>query len=153
MSGQNNGVIPVLGTSSSMNDTQGGLTLIGDPDPAGDTCSSTTSTISMSSKNIGDLLNAKGITWGGFMGGFDLTATNPNGTTGCKRSTFSSVLAASSTDYIPHHNWFQYYKSTANAAHTRPSSVAEIGFTDDKDSTATSVHHEYDVNESEIATS
>ena len=31
-----------------------------------------------------------GITWGGFMGGFDLDVTNPNGTTGCKRSTHST---------------------------------------------------------------
>ena len=31
----------------------------------------------MGGKNIGDLLNAKGVTWGAFMGGFDLTITNP----------------------------------------------------------------------------
>ena len=31
-------------------------------------------------KNIGDLLNAKGVTWGFFEGGFDLTLTNANGT-------------------------------------------------------------------------
>jgi phospholipase C len=30
-------------------------------------------------------------------------------------------------DYIPHHNWFQYYSSTANPSHTRPASIAEIG--------------------------
>ena len=41
----------------------------------------------MTGKNIGDLLNAADITWGGFMGGFDLAATNANGTTGCERST------------------------------------------------------------------
>jgi phospholipase C len=103
--------------------------------------------VSMSSKNIGDLLNAKGLTWGGFMGGFDLTTVNPNGTTGCNRSTYSSVLGATETDYVQHHNWFQYYASTAYLAHTRPTSVAEIGFTDDKDNSATPVHHEYDVND------
>ena len=43
----------------------------------------------MAGKNIGDLLNAANITWGGFMGGFDLTASNANGTTGCARSTVS----------------------------------------------------------------
>ena len=31
----------------------------------------------MGGQNIGDLLNAKGISWGSFMGGFDLTITNP----------------------------------------------------------------------------
>ncbi len=40
-------------------------------------------------KNIGDLLNAASVTWGFFTQGFDLTVTNPNGTTGCARSTTS----------------------------------------------------------------
>src|ERR1700751_1764777 len=40
ISGQNNGVTNVIGTSSSISDGQGGLTLIGDTDPANDTCSS-----------------------------------------------------------------------------------------------------------------
>ena len=128
-------------------DTQGGLTLIGDTDPAYDSCSSVSSTARMTSKNIGDLLNADNLTWGGFMGGFDLTATNSNGTTGCARSTYSSVLGATKTDYTPHHNWFQYFASTANSTHARPSSIAKIGYTDPKDSGGTPVHHEYDVND------
>jgi phospholipase C len=103
--------------------------------------------MSANNKNIGDLLNAKNITWGGFMGGFDLTAKNPNGTTACNRSTFSSVLGATKVDYVPHHNWFQYYATTANLAHTRPTSTALIGKTDPLDSTATPVHHQYDVND------
>ncbi len=147
VSGTNNGVVPGIGGSSTINDTQGGLTLIGDTDPVNDTCSSTTSTIGMSSKNIGDLLNAKGLTWGGFMGGFDLNATNPNGSTGCTRTTFSSVLGGSQTDYVPHHAWFQYYASTSNPAHTRPTSTALVGSTDPLDNTATPVHHQYDIND------
>jgi phospholipase C len=123
------------------------LTLIGDTDPAYDSCSSVSSTARMTSKNIGDLLNANNLTWGGFMGGFDLTATNSNGTTGCARSTYSSVLGATKTDYTPHHNWFQYFASTANSTHARPSSIAKIGYTDPKDSGGTPVHHEYDVND------
>jgi phospholipase C len=95
-------------------------------------------------KNIGDLLNGKNITWGGFMGGFNLQTVNANGTTGCARSTFSQVLNATKTDYVQHHAWFQYYASTANLAHTRPSSVAAIGATDPLDNTATPVHHQYD---------
>lgn len=153
VSGTNNGAVAGIGTSSTISDTQGGLTLIGDTDPAGDTCSSKTSTVSMSSKNIGDLLNAKNITWGGFMGGFDLTATNANGTTGCSRTTYSSVLGTSPTDYSPHHNWFQYYATTSNPTHARPTSVALIGQTDPKDNTSTPVHHEYDVNDFEAAVS
>ncbi|MEW9573459.1 phospholipase C [Rhodanobacter sp. Si-c] len=147
VSGTNNGARVVLGSASTIPDTQGGLTLIGDTDPAYDACSSTSSTVMMTSKNIGDLLNAGHISWGGFTGGFDLAATNENGSTGCARSTYSGVLDASIADYVPHHNWFQYYASTSNPAHTRPTSLAEIGRTDDKDATATPVHHEYDAND------
>jgi phospholipase C len=59
------------------------------------------------------------------MGGFNLSTVNPNGTTGCSRS--SAGLAGTTNDYIPHHAWFQYYASTANPKHTRPASPAEIG--------------------------
>jgi phospholipase C len=64
------------------------------------------------------------------MGGFDLETKNANGTTGCKRSTESAVVGkADVVDYIPHHNWFQYYESTANPKHagraqSRPSATA-----------------------------
>jgi len=37
--------------------------------------------------NIGDLLNAKGVTWGAFMGGFDLNVKNSDGSTGCNRQS------------------------------------------------------------------
>jgi phospholipase C len=166
VSGQHNGAVitkngavvagtPTASASPSSNvvyDLQGGWTLIGDLDPTGDACtvaadSASTATASMTSKNIGDLLNAANITWGGFMGGFNLTTVNPNGTTGCKRTTFSSVLGQNEADYVQHHAWFQYYASTQNLAHTRPSSVSVIGHTDPLDSTATPVHHQYDVND------
>jgi phospholipase C len=107
------------------------ITVIGDGDPKGDVCSNgAIDQVTMAGKNIGDLLNARGITWGSFMGGFDLTIKNPNGTTNCNRETdpkAPGTPASTSVDYIPHHAWFQYYKSTANYAHTRPSSVAAIG--------------------------
>ena len=62
------------------------ITEIGDGDPLGDACSNPTlDQVTMAGKNIGDLLNDKGITWGSFMGGFDLTVVNANGTTGCAR--------------------------------------------------------------------
>lgn len=145
VSGTNNGAEVVLGSAATIPDGQGGLTLIGDTDPAYDVCSSTSKTMMMTSKNIGDLLNAAHITWGGFMGGFDLKTVNPDGSTGCSRSTYSSVLNTSPKDYIPHHNWFQYYASTANPTHERPTSLRLIGYTDPKDRTSTPVHHEYDL--------
>jgi phospholipase C len=147
ISGQTNGVQNIVGTSTqTVPDGHGGLTLIGDTDPGNDPCSSTTSTILMDGKNIGDLLNAEHISWGSFMGGFDLTLKNANGTTGCARSTLSSVVGAATADYIPHHAWFQYYKSTANPTHARPSSVDAIGHTYQKGSkTLDPANHGYDL--------
>jgi phospholipase C len=153
ISGQNNGVVVTGGTSANaIPDSTGGFTIIGDLDPTGDVCtiaagSTVTAAMSSNNKNIGDLLNAKGLTWGGFMGGFNLTTTNANGTTGCARSTFSQVLNATKADYVQHHAWFQYYPTTANLAHTRPSSAAVIGMTDPLDNTATPVHHQYDTDD------
>jgi phospholipase C len=102
--------------------------LVGDLDPPGDVCSKGT-TVRLDGPNVGNLLNAQHVTWGAFMGGFDLTLTNPNGTTGCNRSSPASASNATATtlDYIPHHAFFQYHPSTANPLHTRPASINEIG--------------------------
>ena len=149
ISGQTNGVTNIVGNTSSIPDGQGGVTMIGDSDPTGDTCSSKTSSFSLSGKNIGDLLNAAKISWGSFMGGFDLTATNSGtSTTGCARSTFSSIVGGNVPDYIPHHAWFQYYASTANLTHARPSSVQAIGHTLQTDGkTVDPANHGYDLND------
>jgi phospholipase C len=78
------------------------------------------------------------VTWGFFEGGFNLGITNANGTTGCKRSTTSAVTNTKKADYIPHHEPFQYYVSTANPTHARPKSVASIGHSGD------GANHQYD---------
>lgn len=140
VSGQTNGVINTVNPGSAViADGNGGLTLISDADPTGDLCSSTTSSLSMSGKNIGDLLNTAKITWGFFQGGFDLTVTNHNGTTGCKRST-ASAFTGTQADYSPHHQPFQYYASTSNLNHNRPTSVAAVGSTD-------TANHQYDMHD------
>lgn len=127
-------------------DGQGGWTMINDIDPAYDVCSVPGNQVTMRGRNVGDLLNQAGITWGGFMGGFALDIRNPNGTTGCARSTPSPVVGQTITDYIPHHNWFQYYPSTANPTHARPGSVAAIGHTFAADGvTRDPANHEYDL--------
>ena len=143
ISGQTNGVTNnTNGTGAIIGDGSGGFSDISDADPAGDVCSTTTGeTFSMTGKNIGDLMNAAGVSWGFFEGGFDLTQTNPNGTTGCSRSTTSLVVGSSKADYIPHHQPFQYYKSTANLQHTRPTSAQMIGQQGDAG------NHEYDIND------
>ena len=140
ISGQTNGVVNTVGAASAVvADGAGGYTDIGDADPSGDVCSSTGENITMAKggKNIGDLLNAAGVTWGWFQGGFNLSITNPNGTTGCGRTTKSAITGQTEVDYIQHHNPFQYYPSTENLAHNRPTSVAAIGTTD-------AANHQYD---------
>jgi phospholipase C len=156
VAGQTNGMLAIKTTKSPatlavpsyyVNDGQGGLTMINDADPATDICSNPNDQVSMAGKNIGDLLNEAGITWGGFMGGFDLTAKNANGTTGCKRTTYAPIVASAVVDYIPHHNWFAYYPSTANSTHARPASVSVIGHTLDADGTRDPANHEYDLDD------
>ncbi|BFG78240.1 alkaline phosphatase family protein [Paraburkholderia terrae] len=162
ISGQNQGVTvtpnpknPTVTTSNNaIPDGQGSFTMIGDLDPTTDTCTAAAQTATsgptgmMGGKNIGDLLNAANITWGGFMGGFNLQTVNANGTTGCLRSTWSDVLGTAPTDYVQHHAWFQYYASTANPTHQRPTSTAMIGSTEPTlDNTATPVHHQYDTDD------
>ncbi|WP_114239150.1 phospholipase C [Dyella sp. C9] len=143
VSGQTNGVTQTLnGTANEIADGQGGLTLISDADPIGDVCSSPSGNqVQFGGKNVGDLLNKQGITWGFFEGGFDLSTVNSNGTTGCKRSTLSTVTQTTKADYIPHHQPFQYYVSTANPTHVRPTSVAMIGHQGD------AANHQYDIND------
>ncbi len=142
VSGQTNGVTGnVNGTSAVTDGGNGTTTDIGDADPVGDVCSTTTGeAFGMTGQTIGDLLNAAGVTWGFFTQGFDLTVTNANGTTGCKRSTTSTITASNKADYIPHHEPFQYYKSTQNLTHARPSAVSAIGYTD-------AANHQYDMHD------
>lgn len=109
--------------------------VIGDADPAGDNCSNPKRTqVTMTGKNVGDLLNEASITWGAFMGGFaNCSASHP---------TVTGLPAT--TDYIPHHAWFQYWQSTLNANHVAPSSPAMIGMTDQ-------ANHEYDLSDFYLA--
>jgi phospholipase C len=143
ISGQNNGVLATLnGTGSLIDGGNASMTNIGDADPVGDVCSSSSgSQFSLSGQNVGDLLNAAGVSWGFFEGGFNLTATNPDGSTGCNRTTTSLYTNTKKADYIPHHQPFQYYKSTANPTHVRPTSVATIGHAGDAG------NHQYDIND------
>ena len=139
VSGQTNGMKIVATTkkpstltavSYYIADGQGGWTMINDVDPGADVCSVPKDQVLMEGKNIGDLLNAAGITWGGFMGGFNLDIKNANGTTGCQRSTQSQVVGRTVVDYIPHHNWFQYFavdrqpEARRVQARSRPSATA-----------------------------
>ena len=142
ISGQTNGaVVDAGGNGAVISDGNSGFTLIGDPDPTGDICSNASNSVHMTGKNIGDLLTSAGVSWGWFAGGFDLTVTNANGSTGCNRASTSSVTGVTPGDYNPHHEAFQYYVSTSNLNHVRPSSVSKIG------ANADSANHQYDLHD------
>jgi phospholipase C len=135
----------------------GGYALTSDAQPYWDDCS-TRDAVAMKGTNIGDELNAKGLSWGWFQGGFRpsasyqeaLTATAHAGqpTSEFKPDEFSSYFASAEhrpahssnqnlcsavhpvgvalggsgqwgykDDYIPHHEPFEYYASTANPHH------------------------------------
>ena len=116
-------------------------TVIGDPRPllANDDCTIKTATqTSMSGTNVGDLLNKQSLTWGWFQGGFKPSSVT-NGTATCGTS-HKNVTGATVTDYIPHHEPFQYYTSTANPHHLPPSSAAMIGKSDQ-------ANHQYDLSD------
>src|SRR6202000_991670 len=51
-------------------------------------------------------------------------------------------------DYVPHHIWFQYFKSTSNPTHARPTSTASIGYTNGPGKkTVDPANHAYDLND------
>jgi phospholipase C len=171
-------------------------TLVTDLDPYLDDCGNDKGgtrpgqlTAELTGKNVGDLLNEKGVTWGWFSGGFAPAKTanpvttdpahplagvtnNPFGTpifggtaidgqaqnvglpnfvpAVCNAAHVlhpdattvfdgtASLLHPVRTDYNAHHEPFQYYASTRNPHHLRPSSVAAIGKTDQ-------ANHQYDL--------
>jgi phospholipase C len=128
---------------------------IGDPRPYFDDCVATDPTTSnlfkkirimVTGKNVGDLLNAKGLTWGWFQGGFAPTGVATTGANAGKAICGQSHTglagndaSTTSGDYIPHHEPFQYFAQTANPHHTRPSDSALIGTSGD------GANHQYDI--------
>ena len=120
-----------------------GATLINDarPDPTLDDCTLAPprTYVTMSAKNVGDLLNAKNLTWGWFQGGFKPSSVS-NGTATCGTTHNNISGASAGTDYIPHHEGFQYFKQTSNPHHLPATSVAMIGQTDQ-------ANHQYDLSD------
>jgi len=146
ISGQTHGATP-----SYLNLTHGSTTLwfvyngtlISDANPIYDNCFNPTTKIfpkaSLQGTNIGDLLNRKNITWGWFEGGFKPTSRAANGSPICG-SAHKNYNDSLITDYLPHHEPFQYYKTTANPDHLPPKSINNIGHTDQ-------ANHQYDVSD------
>jgi phospholipase C len=96
-----------------------------------DACVSATSKVpvAMSSKNIGDLLNAAGINWGWFYGDF------PEAPVSSPQKNITSAQCSSTPSgqsYNSHYAPFMYYQTTSNQGHLPPSSAAAIGTSSDQ---------------------
>jgi phospholipase C len=130
-------------------------TLIFDANPLYDKCFNPTTKsfplASMSGTNVGDLLNSKNVTWGWFQGGFKPTNMTADRNPFCGSEhklvqgkqlvvELSHRQPPPEVDYLPHHEPFQYYKTTANPDHLPPTSVQMIGHTDQ-------ANHQYDISD------
>ena len=139
-----NGSPASAGGNISSGNTTGSV--IGDPRPGLDDCVvtnpklQTTNMITMTGTNVGDLLNAKNLTWGWFQGGFAPTSVvNGQAVCGAHHSGVAGDDATTTVgDYIPHHQPFEYYAQTTNQHHLPPSSPSKIGQTDQ-------ANHQYDL--------
>ncbi len=132
-------------------DSAGRGTLIADVDPALDDCSDRASgrplgRFPASSRTIGDLLSTAGVTWGWFSGGFRPTTSwsAASGRPAQCAAARTNIGGARVLDYMPHHEPFQYYPSTANPHHLPPTSVAMIGHDDQ-------ANHQYDLSDLDAA--
>jgi phospholipase C len=118
-------------------------TIYGDLDPYYDECSDSNHTSTspegvLTGENIGDLLNARHVTWGWFQGGFAPTSTNSGGAV-CGAES-ENIDGSELAEYTPHWEPFQFNATTANPAHLPPSSEAAIGRTDQ-------ANHQYDLSD------
>ena len=140
ISGQTHGVTLTAGSATGFI-SGGSLTNDARPSASLDDCTIPNKTqVTMTGQNVGDLLNAKSVTWGWFQGGFKPSSRDANGIATCATSHNNVSGASAGTDYIPHHAGFQYYVSTANPHHLPPTSVANIGKTDQ-------ANHQYDLSD------
>jgi phospholipase C len=104
-------------------------TIVANANSAHDNWATKKQRVEMTGKNVGDLLTAKGVTWGWFSGSFrDMAATHPGN---------DGVPTA---DYGINREPFQLYASTANPGHVAPASVLEVGH-------AGPANHQYDLSD------
>lgn len=75
--------------------------------------------VQMTSKNIGDLLNAQGVTWGWFYADYP-------------QSTNNQPITSCPSSYNSHYDPFMYYQSTSNPHHLPSSGVGLIGTSQDQ---------------------
>lgn len=137
LSGQTNGLEVLTGTyaapivgSSDIPATIVNGSIIANVNPFYDDCGGTAPNVAMTGQNIGNLLNASGISWGWFYGDFS-PVTITNGRATCV------------AQYNPHYAPLSYYRSTANPHHLPPVSLAAVG--KDTCSDFSCANHNYDL--------
>ena len=138
-SGQTGGALPRnvhafygLGPSLVLNGT-----MISNVAAAFDDCAEERGTgVQFTGKNIGDLLNARAITWGWFSAGFAPTKTSWTGKAVCGlkhvAANGKNILVYDDPDP------FNYFVSTANQHHKPPASLTMVGSSDQ-------ASHQYDL--------
>jgi phospholipase C len=148
-------------------DGEGAYSVIGDAQPYWDDCS-TGVTTALSGENIGDLLNAEGLSWGWFQGGFapvspytgsvdtvsSYNQLNPDNTP-VKCTQASDIGAAiggtgqygATANYSAHYDGFQFTASTANPHHLAPTSLAVVGTDTATPGEFDTANHNYDLTE------
>ncbi len=126
------GVPTAPGAGTDVSDTDPNLDICSYlPSAAGGDGRTPAQTMAMGGPNVGTALDAAGVSWGWFQGGFSDGYVPGHGTPPTTAQVcgehHTNVGGASVTDYIPHHDPFQYYAATANPMHLPPTSVAAIG--------------------------
>lgn len=146
ISGQTHGVTPrylngTFGAETVWFVSNG--TLISDANPKYEACSNPATAAfpkaSLNGTNIGNLLSDANISWGWFQGGFKPTNRTSDGIPICA-SSHGEYHGKSIADYLPHHEPFQYYESTANPNHLPPTFTNMIGHSDQ-------ANHQYDISD------
>jgi phospholipase C len=104
---------PMLGPPAATNTINNG-TIVANVNPFYDDCGGSAPNVAMTGKNVGNLLNSAGVSWGWFYGDFAPAST-------------SGGVATCIAQYNPHYAPFDYYLSTSNPHHLPPASLAAVG--------------------------
>ena len=131
LSGQTNGLLITAGSGSAPSVTVANGSIIANLQPTYDDCAAgITPNVVMTGKNVGDLMNAAGVSWGWFYGDF-LPVTTSGGVASC--------IGQYNSHYAP----FDYYMSTANPHHVAQTNLSKVG--SDTCSDFSCPNHNYDL--------
>jgi phospholipase C len=134
VSGQTHGALTTRPTPAVLAGT-----MIANVEPTFDDCPVSALSASMTGRNVGDLLNAKHVSWGFFSDGFRPTSRLADGTAVCEKKA-TSRYGVTRLVYDSGDEGFQYYRSTSNPHHLPPTSVNAIGHPDQ-------ANHQYDLDD------